>query len=599
MPRRPGAAHQTLGGKLGPRLAVVVNDAITHHLRQSAHHRAKIGAQAGVEFWKTVSAERDAHWGPLLEKLLAHDGHPEEFKQAMNFIRHGQGEGAAMAALSVVQAAGTQSAMAVLNAWMAPTIHYLMRAHANFLFDFQTAATLAAHGIISIDQAVSESAGGGYNAEHAEAMIEANAAYPDMTTGLELFRRGKIGRDEFLFWMKRGGIPSDVALQLLELWEIQLTPEELGLMVLKGIKTEGEVEAEAHRSGVTPERLKNLILAMGEPLGLQELQEAYRRGFINEHRLEHGVRQSRVRDEWMDVVLKLRYAPASVADAVRGVVQNHIPMDKGKSIAQQNGLEPGEFEWLYETAGNPPGVMQMIDLWRRGVLNEDQVKQGIRESRVKDKYVDHVVALKRVIPPERQVVSMITHGGLSEAEGAKLLHERGYDQSVVEGFVKSATSSQVVREKSLARAEVQELYYDLAIDEAEALRLLRLLGYTEHNATLVLRIVELKREKTLRQAAMSPIRTQYIDRHIDRTEASVALDQIGIPHQQRDFALALWTHDREAKRKMLTEAQISKANEIGLLSDPDAESRLEALGYTHTDARLLLDLQKHRTTPAP
>lgn len=569
------------------------------HLRDTQGVRANIGKRAAIDFWRTVSDERDQHWGPMLERLLGHPDHPEWFQQAMHFVRHGHGEGAAMAALSVAQGAATQGVSQVLAAELAPIIHADLAKLAPFLLDPPTAAQLAARGIVKLEDAAKEAAGSGYNAWRFERMMEGAEVYPDFGAAIELLRRKKINAGEFRYWMRRNGIPEDVAGQLLELAEQPIDPADLALQVLKGIRTEREVITEAADFGVNEERLKRLILMTGEPPGPEQLGEAYRRNLIDEQRFTHGIRQSRIRDEWVDVLLKLRYQPASPADAIRGLVQKHLDEQKAKEIAQEGGLRPEDFQWLYETAGNPPGMMQMIDLWRRGKTTRERVAQAIREGRTKDKYVDELLNLRRMLPQTRQVISIVTHGGMTEQEGARLLHEHGLDPTVVKGMIHAATSSQAVREKTLARAEIQELYYDHAIDEAEALKHLHTLGYTPATAKLVLSMVDLRRERALQQAAMSPIKSGYIARQIDEAQASAALDKLGINHKQRDFALRMWTVDREAHTKLLSEAQIVKANKEGLLSDDAAEKRLQALGYHHEDARLLLNMEKGRAHPAP
>lgn len=590
---------QPLGDKLAPKIALLVKQVMHDHLRESGAHRAKIGAQAGVEFWKTVTAERDIHWAPMLDRLLVHEKHPEWLAKANQFLRTGQGEGAAMAAVSVAQGAASQTIMQVLNAELAPAIHYELSRLGTFLLDPATSASLAAHGIITAEQAASEAGGSGYNAWRTERLIEANETYPDLASALELYRRGKTNRQQFTHWMRRGGIPEDVATIMLELWEVPLSPEELALQVLKGIRTEQEVLAEAHESGVNSERLARLVLATGEPIGLEQMLEAYRRGFMNRERLEHGVKQSRVRNEWMDVIEKLRYEPASASDAFRGVVQGHITEAEGRRITQQQGLEPSEFDWLLKTAGNPPGMMQMISLWRRGDASQAQVEQAMRESHLKNKYIPALLHLKRTIPPLFQILHAVEHGGLAEHEAAKLLTELGYDQTVVGAMVHAALTKGAGKVKELTASEVQTLYYDHAIGEAEALKTLQAIGYSRHNAQLILSLQDLRRERALEQAAMSPIRTEYIARRIEESEAKTKLDGLGLPAQQTALALKLWKVDREAHTKLLTEAQIVKANTMGLLTDGEAEGRLMALGYHHSDAKLLLDMEKGRTHGAP
>ncbi|MGH2831554.1 MAG: hypothetical protein ACRDK2_02160, partial [Solirubrobacteraceae bacterium] len=387
--------------------------------------------------------------------------------------------------------------------------------------------------------------------------------------------------------------------RLMSLKREHLGAADAALAVLRGTISEEEGAKIAAISGLNTADFGTLIFNTGEPPGLEEMLEAYRRKIIDKTRLEKGIRQSRVRDEWSDVVEALRFSPASPADAIRGAVQNHLPADKAKQIFEEGGIRGDDWQWMLESAGNPPGTMQMISLLRRGKAPQKVVEEAIRESHVKDKYIPYILDLKRVIPSIFQINKLLSTGSLSETEGARLLHEAGYEKDIVGPLVHSAVSGAVVKDKELAKAEISELYYDGAVSEAEALKLLLGLGYHESNAKLVLRIVELKREKTLRQAAMSPIKTEYVARRIDKAEAETRLNGLAIPHTQVQYALAAWTIDRDAHTRVLTEAQIVKANTIGLLDDAATEAKLIAIGYHRDDARILLDSEKGRVKPAP
>jgi hypothetical protein len=112
-------------------------------------------------------------------------------------------------------------------------------------------------------------------------------------------------------------------------------------------------------------------------------------------------------------------------------------------------------------------------------------------------------------------------------------------------------------------------------------------------------VADIKRERKLIDAAITPLRSKYIARHIDESEASNLLDKIHLPSSQRDLLLDYWAVDRAAQTKTLTEAQIIAANKLGLIPDADAEKRLISLGYNLEDARILLDSEKGRAHPAP
>ena len=588
-----------VGDKLAPKIAHLVRHVMNEHLRETGGVRSKIAVQAALDFFKTITDERDEHAAELLGLWLGGEKTHPGAEKLLQFIAGGEGEMSALLSSGVLSSAVGSSIGSGLANILAPLNQAIMLADPAQILPPGQMAALAATRIVDPGYAAHISAMSGIPGVASAYLLEASYNWPSAEQGLELFRRRKIDQAALSHILRRNAIPEAYIEGLTELWERPLDPEELALMVLKGIKTEEEARSEATLSGVNTDRLDRMILATGEPPGLEQMMEAYRRKLVDGPRFEKAVRQSRVRNEWTDVLLALRFQPASPADAIRGAVQGHIDKAKAKTIAEEGSLRPEDFDWMYETAGNPPGTMQMIELWRRGKMTQKQVEQGIRESRYKNKYIGPITDLKRVIPPLYQITRILTAGGMTNAEGAKLLTELGYDKTVVTGLIHSATGGKVAKQKEVAVGILEELYYDHAIDEAEALKHLKALGYDDASAKLILSVVDLRREKTVRQAAMAPIKTEYVNRHLDRNEAQQRLDALGLPHKQVTFALDVWTVDREAHTKLLTEAQIVKANLLGLLDDANAEARLEALGYRHEDARLLLDMEKGRSTPAP
>lgn len=580
-----------LGDRLAPKIAVLVKHILDEHLRTSGAHRAKIGTQAAIDFFRTISDERDEHWTPLIRHLIdAADMHPD-VKRALEFMAHGQGEGAALGALQMIGGTAVGGLGQAIGYLLAPTVQAVAWNHRYTLLDPATSAAAAARGIISQDELLREAGWQALHDKRAIALLEMAKSRPDPSMLLTLVRRGIISEAEFLAYMRLNGFGDVSAHEILQVRREIVSPADAALAALRGNLSTDDAAKLAAESGFDRKAFDLLVANTGEPPGTEQLLEAYRRGFIDKQRLEKGIRESRVRNEWVDVVERLRLQRASPADAIRGVVQNHISDGDGKKIAEEGGLDPQDWGWMVQTAGNPPGPMQMIELWRRGHMTQAEVEQGIREGRTKNKYIPHLINLKRVLPEGRQIIGMVTRGGLTEAEGARLLHERGYDETVTRALIHSATSAQASREKEIARGEITELYYDHAIDEQQAIHHLHVLGYTTETAKLVLSIMDLKRERALQHAAMSPIRTEYIARRIDENEARTRLNTIGIPHKQVELAVKLWTVDREAHTKLLTEAQVVRAHKKGLLDRAGAETRLRALGYHAADARLLIEME--------
>ncbi len=595
MAHSPHAKHQRLGGKVGPRVAELVSKGMNDNLRRTAGIRTKLAAEGANEFFRGMSREKRQHTSPLWGLYLGHEQTPDELEKVLKFIATGQGElSEVMGSLGMGNVVGTSILSSIQN-YLAPLNQQLIAALPNSLIDPGTVAAAHVRGFMETGAAQAEAAKGGINGHRLSILEHLAVDFPALPQLLELWRRGLISDVMVREALTKQGVSKEFFPGLLALKREHLGPADAALGVLRGwIDTPTGAEIAA-KSGIDGNDFDLLIKNTGEPPGLMQLLEAYRRGFIDKARLDKGIRESRVRVEWIDVIEKLRFEPASTSDAARAVVQHHLTSEQGKQIAEWNGLRPEDWGWLIKTVGNPPGPMEMLSLLNRGQVSREGVEQALRESHIKDEYIPHIIQLKVKIPPLFQLAKMVERGAMSPKRGLQLLLDEGYEQDVAESLIHSATTGQTVKEKRLAAGEVQELYHDHAITRENAVKHLEAIGYHKANAEWLLSIIDLKRERTLQEAALSPIKSNYIAHHVNHATASGMIDKLGVPAAQRDYLLALWTVDREARKRTLSEAQIIAANVRGMFTDEVALQRLEGLGYSNEDSRILLDLEKGRT----
>lgn len=597
--RTQGRAHDELGAKVGPKVARLVSDSMADHLAKTLHVRARLHAEGLNEFFRGMSREKRANTAALWDLFIVDDELPPELKRALQFISHGQGElSEVMGSLGLGQAVGT-SILAAIQNFLAPINQRLVATQPNSLLDPATLAALVQRGWMGEEAAHAEAARGGINSTRFRMLHRLAEGYPGLGEVIELTRRGLLEGGEGAELLERNGIAGELIPKLLSLKREHLTAADAALATLRGIISEAEGTEIAALGGYAAGDFKTLVGNTGEPPGLMQMLEGYRRDFINQAELRKGIRESRVRDEWIPLVEKLRFAPASAADAIDAVVQGHLDTATAEQIAAWNGLRHEDFGWLVENAGSPMSNMQALELFNRGVVDQHRVEEAIREGRTKNKYIPNIMHLRVKLPPVFQTVKMIATGGVTPARGAQVMKSEGYEDDIVSGLVHAATSEQVTKAKGVSVSQIEELYEEQAISEAEALSHLRILGYTHANAMFVLRVADIKRHRKLLDAAIAPIRSRYIARVISDAEAGSLLDKLHVPTAQRDQLLAYWTVDRAAGMKVLTPAQVVAANKAGLIDDTNAEARLRQHGYSHEDAQILLDLEKGRTRPAP
>lgn len=481
-------------------------------------------------------------------------------------------------------------AFQILGPLILPLQHAVAANTTNEIFDPNTAASLVAKGIIAQEFAFSEASGGGLDDQHEGSLIEAARNYPATGQVLEMLNRGTITLEQAIRALQRNSVHPDYLNSVMELRQAILSPADLALATLRGNIPVEEGYSQALLAGVNNDQFDLLIGNTGEPPGLMQMLEAYRRGFIDEPTLVRGIRQSRVRDEWIPMVEKLRYSPMSVADAVRAVVEHYMSDEMGAAIAQENGLLPEHWSYMVESWGRPLAVGQMLELMHRGLVTEDQVKQAVRESDIKDKYVDIAISLGRKLIPERQITQMIDHGVFSHDVGVKLLMEQGYTEQDSTYMVNLGTAMHIGSHHTLSKTDTLAMYTDALINRDQATKYLTALGYTTELAHQMLDLADYKRKAALAKVTMRGIEAELKAQHITADQAKQQLVKAGLDVAQADVYVTEWEQSRKIATRTLTESQTIKAIGDGVITKDDGHKRLTALGLDDTDIDILFKL---------
>lgn len=364
-----------------------------------------------------------------------------------------------------------------------------------------------------------------------------------------------------------------------------LSPAEVALASLRGAMSDDDAAKEATLSGLNRQRFDILQLNTGEPPGLMQLLEAYRRGYIDQARLVRGIKQSRVRNEWVDVVEKLRFAPVSAGEVLAGLVQGHLELGDAADRLEQAGIDPSNLGWLYETHGRPPGVVELGALVNRGEMTVELWEQAVRESDIKNKYIPYLNALRRRLMPERTVVSAIRQGVITVEDGKERLRHLGFGESDVDALAGEASSTKVAHVKELSESQTMSAYAQRLISKAQATVRLAVLGYTPDEIALVIELGDHAHHARFQEAGISRVHAMFVAHKIDASAAAVDLDKIGMDHDARADLITLWTAEREANVQTLTLAQLQGLAHRGRIGFASYMERVVKLGWSKDDAR--------------
>lgn len=577
------------GAKLGTRIASIVSQTIVSTHAKMLHVKHRLAMTIFHSISDVISEEVHRSLDPVLHNLHSQLPSDSLAKPLLQFMAHETGQLQAGAGVSSVAGSILGSLAQIINNELSPSVRGILEANPHMLPDPNTLAQLAAKGLADVADANSNITQQGINSGWASAMIDSNYAYPDPSSALDMVRRGIIDDAKFTEWANRNSIPTDVASVWLDTIHVPLSPADAALAVLRGNMPMQEAVGIAAQSGLLESDFNVIIDNTGEPPGPEQLLEAHRRGFIDDARLVRGILQSRIRDEWVDVIKDLATVPISTADAVNAVIQNHLTQAQGEDIANQNGLMAGSFQTLVDTAGAPLSRTEMEELYNRGEVTQAQVYQALSESRLKPKYNDLAFLLHSRLLTPRELADMVVWGAISQQDAVTKAMESGYAKDDAARLVSSSVNRKLQSQRQSVVSAIEVLYEDNAISEETASSTITSLGFEQSEITFMLQAAELKRQSKLITAGLTAIRSKYIGHHIDSGTASSLIDAMGIPHQQRDSLLQLWKVEHDANVAQLTAAQILKALALGLITADDTLTRLVNKGYSPDDAALLIE----------
>ena len=420
---------------------------------------------------------------------------------------------------------------------------------------------------------------------------------------------------------------------------VELSPPELADLVVRGvIANEPDAAARATKFGLDPGKFQEMVRLAGEPPGLVQVLEWWRRGFlpwdqgIGEPSVAEAIRTSRIYTYWTDTIRQAQFVPPSAADAVDAVLRNQVTLEQGIAMAYFAGLGVGAlqvpsdadttdtataFQVLLDTAGRPPAPGELGVAANRGYIpwgdldpatkqpnpSELSFAQGIFEGDTKDKWLPIYAQLAQYRPPPRTVTALLRSGAISTAQALQLFEEAGLSPELAQAYVTSARTTKAVTQKQISLGTVLQMYEAKLLDAATATQDIENLGYTQAEAAAELAFADYQRAHKGLTAATNRVGTAYIAKRIDAQQATTALAALGVPADAVTQYIQEWDIERTTNVKVLTEGQIVTAFHYEVFSpDPatnqaTAQTMLEELGYSPYQAWVLLSARAHGPLP--
>jgi len=434
---------------------------------------------------------------------------------------------------------------------------------------------------------------------------------------------------------------------------------------------DGTARTWAARAGVDGGRFDALKELADEPPAFATLLTLWRRNFISPGAFNLGLRHLRIESDYHDGLRLLKDSPLSPAEVANAIQQGFIPGDgilpadpggtrditpptevvaiDPQDEAAASGTPPARLQVLAQLAGLPPGPMELLQMWNRGIITETAVEHGIREGHTKTKWTSALKELRHFLISPQEAAGLRLRGWLTKAEAERHGALRGADAETMEllylnrgrpattrqvhigyargGALPGAAGEREAFAKAVAQSNIRTEYTDLlwaqrhTYPSAFVVRALAQAGTFNRDETHDIliesgwpeRYADLAADAWAGAGAAGPS-TKWADRartrlfttaqseflafSLGEPQARSLLGELGATEAEQDVTIRLWTAAREVIETELSPTVIRAAYARAALSLDDARARLAAAGYSPANADIFLGLAPPELTPA-
>lgn len=589
MAERPNEVA-TPGGRIGARIARLVSDALIHTRKQLASTQSSIAKEVFTSATNEVSDEVRAALGPLFGKIAANPKTSPDIATLLHHLSGTRGQAFGWMGGAIAHQ-GVSAGLGDLFSWLlSPAVQAIIASEPNGLLGNDQLAQLAARGLVNYQLAEKTAAANNLDMEGFAALVRLVQGDLNPSNVVDLFNRGVLTEAEAIAELLKSGVSRESAEKFLTLAKVPLTPQDAAAAWARNLASEQFVHMAARAQGLTNEDGDILMGLAGEPPATQDVLLAWRRGIIKEADVDRAIVQGPIRNEWIPVIKALFQEPLPVTEAAAAVTQGHLTEEQGRTKAALSGISPEDFAVIVDNSGIPPGLQFADEAFNRGLLTDEQYTAMFLESRIKNKYIELMKAMRENLPPA-DTARMAYRLGVADREWAVgILAGHGFSRTNAEIMLNLEDARHHESTKDLSRAQILELYEDGVITVEQATDLLGRAGFDDIEVGWMIGMADVRVSRRFVNALTTRVRAAYVAGNLDAEHAATTLDQAGVSGTQRDQLLAIWDLEKEVLSRQLTPAQVVSAVKKGFLDRGEGKDRLVSFGYTEGDAEILIQL---------
>lgn len=367
-----------------------------------------------------------------------------------------------------------------------PVRQQAWQANQHKVVDPNTAAQLAARGIISVDDATDEASRNGVASDRLQALILLSQTFPGLADLDKLSNRELIDPTLLRRALTRHGIPGSWHDPLIALFNDLISPAEVAAAVQQGhlandgilpeispgVKVAGgavtpdapdgqpptsvpltqldiDPVKEAQGGGIDLERLKVLANLAGLPPGADTVLAMWNRGLIDEATVDAGIREGHLKTKWAGAFKRMRWAVLGAAEYASAHLRGWIDAEEMYKGGALTGHTKDQMDLLYLNRGRPIAPVQAFTAMARGApgpvgagysrgphpFDEQDFLRALQQSDLRTEYGPTLYGLRYAYPPLFQLGRLAQAGALPEERVRTILKYERYEPQDIDALV--------------------------------------------------------------------------------------------------------------------------------------------------------------------
>lgn len=458
----------------------------------------------------------------------------------------------------------------------------------------------------------------GYTAADMAVLTELAGDAPGPDQLAQALRRGIItrlgtgaGSTSFEQGIAEGRLHNKWGPVLEKLSDQLITPADAASAVVRNFLDRDAGTRIAGQQGISEQAFDTLVDLAADAPAPGQLAEALRRGLIGRDgtgahstSFSQGIAEGRLADKWAPVIEGLAQIWPTPVQALDALLKGQLTHDEAVALYEKLGGDIQFFDLLFNTQGSAPTPLELVELANRGIIPWDgtgvdsvSYEQGFLEGPWRNKWSPVYRALGQYVPPESTVITLLSHGAISQADAAAELAKQGMSETLIAAYLDEAHTEALSDYRGLSVSATIDAFRAQIISSDDATTILESLHVTPSAVHLMLAYADIQRAFTAVTNAISRVRSLFAARKITAQTAKGALVVLQVPQSSIDGIMAAWELENSISVKTLTETQIVDGWEIGVFTDDEALTELGNIGYTPFDAWALLSIKAKQPLP--